>query len=83
MGVQRRDLLLSVTSAAMAFCVTSACGQAVPPTSGLTGSDAQSVIPDFSGVWSSPIFSRLRTAGIRPWSGDEIGCGCAVDRKGA
>ena len=52
MGVQRRDLLLSVTSAAMAFCVTSACGQAVPPTSGLTGSDAQSVIPDFSGVWS-------------------------------
>ena len=56
MGVQRRDLLLSATSAAMAFCVTSACGQAVPPTSGLTGSHAQSAIPDFSGVWSHPFF---------------------------
>jgi len=56
MGVQRRDFLLLATSAAIAFCVTSAFGQAATPTSGPTGSDAQSAIPDFSGIWSHPYF---------------------------
>src|SRR2546423_1120218 len=73
MGVRRRDFLFLATLAAAAASVTAALGQAVTPAVGPTGSGAQSAasIPDFSGIWSHPVLARLRTAGIRAWSGDE------------
>ena len=44
-----------------------------PPVVGPAGSGERDVasIPDFSGVWASPVPSRIRTAGFGPWSGDE------------
>jgi hypothetical protein len=55
MNVLRNLLLLAALAAASATAGfgQAALGQAVTPAAG-TGSDAQSAVPDFSGIWSHP-----------------------------
>jgi hypothetical protein len=56
MGTQRRDFVLLAILAATIMCVPAAFGQSAAPAGGPTVGDAQSAIPDFSGIWSHPYF---------------------------